>query len=186
MTKILLIITFFIIGLFILPISTNAHCDTLDGPVITAARKALDHKNPNFVLIWVKKEDEEEVKKAFKKALDKRKRAKNQQEKIMAEMEFFESLVKIHRLSEGANYEGLKPIGQIPEEIKLADQAVESGQLDKVLARISSSKDKNTIQQLFQELMKDQKYSTHDLDKGRQFVKSYVNFLHSAEKFLKV
>ena len=31
----------------------QAHCDTLDGPVVGAARKALDSGNVNLVLVWV-------------------------------------------------------------------------------------------------------------------------------------
>jgi hypothetical protein len=29
-----------------------AHCDALDGPVVAAARKALDRSNANLILIW--------------------------------------------------------------------------------------------------------------------------------------
>jgi hypothetical protein len=35
-----------------------AHCDTLDGPVVAAARKALDSGNVNLILVWVQKKDE--------------------------------------------------------------------------------------------------------------------------------
>jgi len=45
-----------------------AHCDTLDGPVVAAARQALDRGNPNLVLIWVSKDKEAEIKTAFDKA----------------------------------------------------------------------------------------------------------------------
>jgi hypothetical protein len=32
-----------------------AHCDTLVGPVVAAARKALDSGNVKLILIWVQK-----------------------------------------------------------------------------------------------------------------------------------
>jgi hypothetical protein len=38
-----------------------AHCDTPDGLVVAAARKALDTGNVNLVLIWVQKRDEAET-----------------------------------------------------------------------------------------------------------------------------
>jgi hypothetical protein len=36
-----------------LVIPVFAHCDTMEGPVIKAARKALETGNINLVLIWV-------------------------------------------------------------------------------------------------------------------------------------
>jgi hypothetical protein len=35
--------------------SVAAHCDTLDGPVVGASRKALESGNINLVLIWIQK-----------------------------------------------------------------------------------------------------------------------------------
>ena len=35
--------------------SALAHCDTLAGPVVGAARKALDSGNVNLILVWVQK-----------------------------------------------------------------------------------------------------------------------------------
>jgi len=49
------------------PITASAHCDGLDGPVVQAAQKALETGNANLVLIWVQKQDESEIKKAFQK-----------------------------------------------------------------------------------------------------------------------
>jgi len=41
------------------------HCDTIDGPVVTLARRALDAGNVNLVLPWVRKEDEAQIRHAF-------------------------------------------------------------------------------------------------------------------------
>ena len=44
----------FVIGLLTLaPGAAGAHCDTMSGPVIMAARQALDTGNVDLVLIWV-------------------------------------------------------------------------------------------------------------------------------------
>ena len=51
------------------PARAIAHCDTLDGPVVTAARQAIASSNSNSVLIWVRPEDEREIKRAFEKTL---------------------------------------------------------------------------------------------------------------------
>jgi len=50
-----------------------AHCDTLDGPVVAAARKALDSGNVNLVLVWVQKKDEAEIRNQFQKTVTVRK-----------------------------------------------------------------------------------------------------------------
>jgi len=42
-------------AIFSTPIITLAHCDGLDGPVVKAARKALETNKVNLVLIWVQK-----------------------------------------------------------------------------------------------------------------------------------
>lgn len=42
-----------------------AHCDSMDGPVVKDAQRALSGKNVDPVLKWVDKEDEESIRKAF-------------------------------------------------------------------------------------------------------------------------
>ena len=43
---------------------TSAQCDGLDGPVVPAARKALETGDINLP-VWVQKSDEAEIKRAF-------------------------------------------------------------------------------------------------------------------------
>lgn len=45
------------------------HCDTLDGPVVKAAKKALDTGTVNLVLPWVPEKAEDELRNAFEKTL---------------------------------------------------------------------------------------------------------------------
>ena len=46
-----------------------AHCDGLDGPVVKAAQRALETRNPALVLIWVQEKDEREIRIAFEQTL---------------------------------------------------------------------------------------------------------------------
>ena len=46
-----------------------AHCDSLDGPVVLAAQNALRTGNVNPVLIWVRQEDESEIRRTFQRTL---------------------------------------------------------------------------------------------------------------------
>jgi len=49
------------------------HCDTRDGPVVKAAKKALEAGNINYVLVWVPRESEKELREVFERTLRARK-----------------------------------------------------------------------------------------------------------------
>lgn len=74
------------------------HCDTMDGPVVKAAKMALEAGNVNLILPWVPKKAEAELKKAFQKALRVRKQDKDAAE--LADYWFFETAVRLHREGE--------------------------------------------------------------------------------------
>jgi hypothetical protein len=63
----------------------------------------------NIISYAIKKEQETEVQAAFKKTLVVR--SKGAEAKELADMYFFETLVRVHRAGEGAPYTGLKPGG---------------------------------------------------------------------------
>jgi len=44
-----------------------AHCDSIEGPVVKASQKALETGNINYVLVWVRAEDEQEIKQCLTK-----------------------------------------------------------------------------------------------------------------------
>jgi Family of unknown function (DUF6448) len=55
--------------LFIVSSTASAHCDGMDGPVVKAARRALETHDASLVLIWVQKKDEAEVRQVFQATL---------------------------------------------------------------------------------------------------------------------
>jgi len=113
-----------------------AHCDTMDGPVISQARKALETGDVKIVLPWVAAEKEKEIREAFDLALGVR--GKGPKEKEIADRYFLETLVRIHREGEGAPYTGLKPAGMdLGPAIPAADKALESGDPRPLLSLIN-------------------------------------------------
>ena len=80
----LLVPALFLFSLLMIPGSSLAHCDTLEGPVVTDAKKALEKGDVNPVLKWVKKEQEGEIREAFKKTLAVR--SKGPEAKELADM----------------------------------------------------------------------------------------------------
>jgi hypothetical protein len=156
-----------------------AHCDGLDGPVVSAARAALEAGNPNPVLIWVQPKDEVEVRSAFADALAVRKHGPKARD--MADRYFFETLVRLHRAGEGAPYTGLKPAGSdLGPAIPLADKAVASGST-RELEQLVASDATDGIRQRFADLREKRNFNPADLRSGRAYVESYVTFIHYVE-----
>ena len=157
----------------------TAHCDGLDGPVVAAARLALDAGDPNGVLIWVQPEDEAEVRRAFEEAVGVRKLSPQARE--MADRYFFETLVRLHRAGEGAPYTGLKPAGRdLGPAIPLADKAVATGSA-RELSELLVEEVQHGIRERFADLQLKRSFAPDDLAAGRAYVASYVAFVHYAE-----
>jgi len=156
-----------------------AHCDGLDGPVVKAAQKALETGNVNLVLIWVRKNDEGEVKNAFQKTLAVRKLSP--QAKELSDMYFFETLVRVHRAAEGEPYTGLKPAGRdLGPAIPTADKAIESGKVEPLLKLLTESM-QTEVREKFKQAMAKKKYRADDIDAGRAYVEAYVPFVRYVE-----
>lgn len=157
----------------------SAHCDTLDGPVVAAARKALDTGNANLVLVWVQSKDEAEIRTALQKARSVRKAGGDARE--LADRYFFETLVRVHRAGEGAAYTGLKPAGAVEPPVAAADKAIASGTLQP-LARLISERMEGGLHQHFEQVMAKKNYGPDDVQAGRGYASAYVEFVHYAER----
>lgn len=137
----------------LVPDSAMAHCDGMDGPVIKAAQEALTSGDVNFVLIWVREDDEREIRQAFDRTLAVRKLCPEAQE--LADIYFFETLVRIHRAGEGAPYTGLKPAGRdLGPAIPLADQALNIGNVDS-LVKLITDETRKGLTERFDDAMKE-------------------------------
>jgi hypothetical protein len=156
-----------------------AHCDTLDGPVVGAARNALDGGNVNLVLVWVQKKDEAEIRSAFQRAAAVRKAGG--QAKALADEYFFETLVRVHRAGEGADYTGLKPAGRIEPPVAAADKAIETGKLQPLANAVFTRSEKG-LHGYFDQVMARKNYEANDVEGGRAYSSAYVEFVHYAER----
>jgi hypothetical protein len=107
------------------------HCDSLAGPVVTAARRALDADDVELVLPYVPEESEAEVRAVFGQVADAR--VLGGEARIVADRHFFETVVRLHRAGEGAPYTGLKPEGTpTGPVIPMAERAVLTGKAEEV------------------------------------------------------
>lgn len=171
---------FFLSVLFLNPVLVSAHCDSMEGPVVKASRQALETGNINYALIWVKAEYEKEIQTIFDKVMHVR--ALNSEAKELADNYFFETIVRIHRQGEGVAYTGLKPVGYKPEKgIEQADIAVENNNLQPILADLN--KDSHSkIKELYADLQAKKNFKVDNVDAGREYVESYVHFIHYVEE----
>jgi hypothetical protein len=166
-------------GMLAFATPASAHCDGLDGPVVSAARTALESGDPNPVLIWVQPKDEAEVRAVFADAVAVRKLSPKARD--MADRHFFETLVRLHRAGEGAPYTGLKPAGRdLGPAVPLADKAVATGS-DREIADFLANGVANGIHERFAELQRKRNFRPGDLAAGRDYVASYVSWVHYVE-----
>jgi hypothetical protein len=168
------------LGFFaLIPARAFAHCDGLDGPVVTAAQRALETRNPALVLIWVQEKDEPEIRKAFEQTLAVRELSPQARE--LADRFFFETLVRVHRAGEGAPFTGLEPAGRdLGPAIPAADEAVRIGSVEPVRHLLEVAIQERLGHQ-FAEVMATKRFEPDDVSAGRAYVKAYVEFIHFVE-----
>lgn len=151
----------------------------MDGPVVADAKNAIEQNNVNYVLKWVSMDSEEEIKNAFD--LTMRIRSLSEDAKYLADMYFFETLVRVHRNGEGIGYTGVKPSGEpIDPNIKAADESIALGKLTP-LAKLTSSDKLPELERRFARVMELKNFDINDVSAGRAFVEAYVQFFHFAE-----
>jgi len=155
------------------------HCDTLDGPVVGLARKALETGNVNLVLPWVRAQDEPEIRHAFAHALAVRKLGAEARQ--LADTHFFETLVRVHRASEGAPYTGLKPAGlDLGPAVPAADKALEDGKIDRVVKLLTDAVGEG-VRRHFHDAYHRRRFDGNDVAAGRDYVAAYVPYVHYVE-----
>ena len=155
-----------------------AHCDTLDGPVVEDARIALKKGDVTPVLKWVSKDSEKEVREAFAAAL--KVRSLNDDARKLADMHFFETLVRVHRAGEGVPFTGLKPAGTIDPGFVVADKALSEGTVTELSADIAKSV-QTGLHKRFANVLEKKKHADESVEAGRAYVAAYVQYAHYVE-----
>lgn len=157
-----------------------AHCDTLDGPLVTLAKRALEEKNVNPVLAWVRREDEGEVRQAFEHA--QAVRALGPDARALADRHFFETLVRIHRAGEGAAFTGLEPAGlDLGPAVPAADEALKTGSPEEVIKLLEEAV-RAGVRARFRATTQRQGFEPNDIAAGREYVEAYVTYVHYVER----
>ena len=167
-------------GLVWLADEADAHCDTMDGPVVVAAKAALEKGDATSLLRWVGKDHEDELKSAFARTLAARKASPEARD--VADTWFLETLVRIHRAGEGQPFTGLRPAGSPLEPgVAEADAALASGDVD-ALAKALGAAVAEGAKARFARVVEAKRHADHNVDAGRAYVAAYVEYVHYVER----
>ncbi len=151
------------------------HCDTLDGPVVKAIKVALEKSNINYILPWVPKNAEHEVREVFNKTLQARKQGRDAME--VADYWLYETVVRLHREGEGAPYTGLKPAGlDWGPVVPRAEKALESGNPKEVIDFVTHAGHEE-LEARFNRAMAKKNYDIDDVEAAREYVQAELGFV---------
>jgi len=148
------------------------HCDSMDGPVVKAAIRALDAGDVTLVLPYVHKNGEAEVMAAFEKVLPLRKQGAGARE--VADLYFFETVVRVHRAGEGAPYTGLKPAGlDVGPVIPTATACELRPSPDELLSMLTDTL-RAEVHKRFDRVMRLKKRAGQSVDAAREYVEAML------------
>ena len=148
------------------------HCDSLDGPVVAAARRALKEGDVSLVLPYVFEEGWAEVRQAFD--LARRARVAAGAAAEVADLWFFETVVRVHRAGEGAPYTGLKPAGlDMGPVIPVAEQAIAAGDPERLATLLTARLD-GEVRRRFAHLQHLQAEAGEGLHQARRHVEAML------------
>lgn len=174
------ILSLVLVSLFMIfgSLRASAHCDSYDGPTIKDAMKALETNNVDLVLKWITADQENEIISLFNKTYALK--SGDKEVYTIVEKHFFETLVRLHRETEGAPYTGLKPAGTTKDIIQLSDQAIESQDIDGLLVKLNNHIAK-VLRAKYEKVASLDKVKNDSPKKGREYVEAYVDYTHTLE-----
>ncbi|WP_273654020.1 DUF6448 family protein [Cellulomonas fimi] len=156
-----------------------AHCDTEDGPAVTDGRRALQTGNVNIALKWVHPSQEREVREAFLRAVATHDLSPETRD--VADRDFLDVLIRVHRAGEGATFTGIKPTGTpVPPRVAAADEALSSGRIDPLRGLVDDER-WDELERRFDRAVALQGFDVDDLAAAREYLEAYVAFVTYAE-----
>lgn len=166
--------------LMLIGVPVHAHCDKVNGPVVSEARDAIEAGDVTKVLKWVPAEGEAEVREAFERTLAVR--GESREARDLADRYFFETVVRVHRASEGAPFTGLKPADTpVSPAIERSDAALANGSVDDLATDIAAAVEQS-IRAQYAATMEARADRHESVKTGRDFVAQYVPFVHYVKR----
>ncbi|MCW0483349.1 DUF6448 family protein [Gaoshiqia sediminis] len=98
----------------------------------------------------------------------------------IVEKYFFETLVRLHRETEGAPYTGLKEAGTAKAIVKLSDDALSKGQVDPLISNLNHHI-AEVVREKFAKVSEIDQVKDQSVQAGREYVAAYVDYTHTLE-----
>ena len=155
-----------------------AHCDSYDGPVVKDALQALETNNVALVYKWISTEQEAEISALFTKTYNLKKGDKEIYS--LVEKHFLETLIRLHRQTEGFGFDGIKAAGTTKPIVQLSDKAIETGNVENLIKQLNGHIAK-VVEDKYNAVKELEKVKNESPEKGRDYVKAYVMYTHSLE-----
>jgi hypothetical protein len=174
--RVLAVLLFVVV--FAVPSLVNAHCDNVRGPLVADAKKALASGDVTIVLKWVRPSDEAEVRSAFEKTMAVR--GASDLARDVADDWFFQTVVRVHRASEGEGFTGLKT-APMPEALVMADASIARGDIDHLVAHLNGATE-SLIRTRFRDLQAARARSGESVEAGRRYIAAYASFMRVIEQ----
>lgn len=151
------------------------HCDSWDGPVVKAALKALSERTVDIALPYVGVEAEDEVRTAFGKTIAQLGDREPSPDDVATGW-FCETVVRLHRQHEGADFTGLKPagLGHGPV-VPLAERAIETRDPHEVLTLLEEAL-RDELEEKFGRVMRLAQKRDGTIAGEREYVEAMLGF----------
>jgi hypothetical protein len=151
------------------------YCDTRNGPVVQACRRALETGNVKHALIWIPPGAEPELAAAFERTV--RVRSAGGEARALADDWFFETAVRLHRAGEGEPFTGLKPAGlDEGPVVPMAEHAIETGDPFGVIGFLVDAVG-DDLRHRFGWMRATRAYDPDDVVAGRGYVQAFLDFV---------
>jgi len=157
------------------------YMESMNGPLVKSAEKALEMEDIKFVLPYVSPHDEEELKDAFEKTLLVRELSGEAAE--LADYWFFETAVRLHCKGDDKSYYGLKSEG--PEWSSILtkiEQAIDAENIDELIDFLLNYI-KEDIKGRFEELISKKDYDPNDVEEAREYINARSEFIKFTNQF---
>ncbi|HET9249327.1 MAG TPA: DUF6448 family protein [Actinomycetota bacterium] len=144
----------------------------MDGPVVRAAIRALDARDVDLVLPYVKEGAEEEIRRSF--ALVVAARGGGAQAREVADRYFFDTVVRVHRAGEGAAFTGVKPAGlPVGPVIPIAERAIATGSADDLLGLLEDAL-RDEVKERLERVLELQIHADGPVPHAREYVEAML------------
>ena len=155
----------------------------MDGPVVGAAREALEREDVDLILAYVYEEGEAELRAAFD--LVRKVRSQGPEARELADRYFFETAVRLHRAGESAPYMGLKPAGlDVGPAVRMAERALDEGS-PQSLIEFFLEEVQGEIVDRFEAMSRAKEHSADGLPQARAYVGEMLGLQVWAHKLLR-